>query len=143
MRNANELMNLSIEFPSFRAFLQLGLGEAMERRETLIAGATRRLFVDELDTSVPVRLISDDESTEAPTSRWLSTRAPAAEELARQQVVSFLDSTLHPEHTQDEATLWTRAFAIIVAARQSLLNGGGAVQVQQRDSQAPGFRIIA
>ncbi|MGE3984598.1 MAG: hypothetical protein AB7G38_10525 [Dehalococcoidia bacterium] len=143
MRNANELMNLTIEFPNLRAFILLGLGEAVERRETLIAGQRRRLFIDELNQSVPVRLISDDADGEStPTARWLSTSAPSADELARQQCLAFLDSTLHPSQTQDEANLWTQAFAITVAARQSLLNNGAAAPVEQRESEAPKFRIL-
>jgi hypothetical protein len=142
MRNANELMNLTIEFPDLRAFMQVGLGEAMDRRETLIAGQKRKIYIDELNASVPVRLISEEGATDAPAARWLSTNAPTPEEMARQQVLAFLDSTLHPEQTQDEATLWTQAFAVIVAARQSLLSDGAAVDVEQRESEAPRFRVV-
>jgi hypothetical protein len=142
LRNANELLNLAVEFPGVQAFILVGLAEAIERRETLIAGQRRRIFIDELSPTVPLRLISDDAGGEQPAARQLSTSIPGAEEAARQQCLAFLDSTLHPAQTQDEAKLWTRAFAIGVASRQSLLNNGAATEVVLRESEAPRFRVI-
>jgi hypothetical protein len=78
----------------------------------------------------------------SPSARWLSTSAPTPEEMARQQCVAFLDSTLNPVHTQDEAALWTQAFAVVVAARQSLANSSAFVEVEQRESEAPRFRLM-
>ena len=62
--------------------------------------------------------------------------------MARQQALAFLDSTLHPKQTQDEAILWARALAIAIGARQSLLNGGAITTVEQRESEAPRFRLM-
>ncbi len=143
LRNANELMSVTVNFPYTLAFVQVGLGEAVERRETLIAATGRKAFVDELNPSVPVRLITDDLRNEAANStRWLSTAAPTTEEMARQQCLAFLDSTLHPVQTQDEAALWTQAFAVVDAARLSLAKGGVETPVEHLESEAPRFRIL-
>jgi hypothetical protein len=142
MRNANELMNLAIEFPSLRAFITIGLGEAVERRETLIAGQHRRVFLDELNHSVPVRLLSDDHGGEHPAARWLSTNAPSAEEMARQQCLAFLDSTLNPNQTVDEAMTWQLALAIVAASRQSLISSGAPMPVEQPDPGSHRFHVI-
>lgn len=142
LRSVNELMDLSLEYPRLRAFLLVALGEAMERRETLIAGQDRRLFIDELNQSVPVRLIAEDTGRDHPAARWLSTSAPSAEEMVRQQVLAFLDSTLQPSRVQEEAELWTGAFAVVTAARQSLLQDGAAVAVLPHESETARFRLL-
>lgn len=142
MRNANELVRLSIDAGGRKGFVQVGLGEAMERRETLIAGHRRKVFIDELNQSVPVRMLTDEPGEHMTSSRWLSTTAPSNDEMARQQVLSFLDSTLHPEQTQAEALLWSRALSVVEASRQSLLNLGAEVEVEFRESEVPRFRIL-
>lgn len=142
MRNTHELLCLALDTPSLRAFLQVGLGEAVERRETFIAGERRRILIDELATSPPIRVISDDPTATTAAPRLLSTTPPSAREMARQQCLAFLDSTLHPDHTSMEAHLWTRAFAVLVAARQSMLDNGAATPVQERDSEAARLRVI-
>ena len=111
-RNATEHFSLSLSFPDLSASIELGLGEAVERRETLIAAENRKAFIEELDPSTPLRLISDDFSAEPSRGpRWLSCGLPTSEEMARQQCLAFLDATQKQTLAQDEANLWTNAFA--------------------------------
>jgi hypothetical protein len=82
-RNAPDLASLSITYKDVEAQLLVGLGEAVERRETLMASASRKAYVDELNSSMPIRII-DDEPVNANSARWLRWRwrrpwaAPAA-----------------------------------------------------------------
>jgi hypothetical protein len=138
-RNAPDLAALSIGYRDIEAQLTVGLGEAMERRETLIASATRKAFVDELNSGMPIRII-DDEPVNANSARWLSCTAPSSEELARQQCIAFLDATLHAQRTIDEAGIWHSALAALASMEQSLANHGPAdVVIRQDDSK---FRVI-
>jgi hypothetical protein len=59
-RNAFDLLDLEVTFPQLQAFIQVSLGEAVERRETLLAADSRKAYVDELELTTPVRLVDDD-----------------------------------------------------------------------------------
>ena len=138
-RNAPDLASLSITYKDVEAHLLVGLGEAMERRETLMASATRKAYVDELNSSMPIRII-DDEPVNASSARWLSCTAPSSEELARQQCIAFLDATLHANRTVDEAAIWRASLAALASMEQSLARPGPAdVVIRQEDSK---FRVI-
>ena len=122
------------------AFIGVGLGEIVDRRETLIVAADRKALVDELNLNVPVR-IQDDESARSRSNapRWASYGAPSGEELLRQQCLSFLDATAQASLAQEEAELWTRAFTILDALDRSLQTGEVAVPVTAKAAQ-PRFR---
>ncbi len=93
-RNATDHFSLSLTFRDLAAFIEVGLGEAVERRETLVAADNRKACIDELNTSVPLRLISDDlRSDPLGAARWLSCGTSTPEEMARQQCLAFLDAT--------------------------------------------------
>lgn len=145
LRNSAELTMLALDFPTLTAFLQLGLGEPVARRETLLAAEGRKAYFDEINQSTPVRMIFDDPGMEkaAPT-RWLSAAAPSAEEIARQQCLAFLDATLHAEEAQQEAQLWTTALAISEAARRSAASENARTAVQPVfAAEAPPFRLLS
>jgi hypothetical protein len=139
-RNAPDLASLSIAYKDVDAHLLVGLGEAVERRETLMASATRKAYVDELNSSMPIRII-DDEPVNTHSARWLSCSAPSAEELARQQCLAFLDATIHAARTVDEADIWNSSLAALASMEQSLARPGPAdVVIRQEDSK---FRVVA
>jgi hypothetical protein len=138
-RNAPDLASLSITYKDVEAQLLVGLGEAVERRETLMASASRKAYVDELNSSMPIRII-DDEPVNANSARWLSCSSPSAEELARQQCIAFLDATIHASRTGDEAEIWNSSLAALASMEQSLARHAPAdVVVRQEDSR---FRVI-
>jgi hypothetical protein len=142
VRNAPEFVSASITLPSSRVFLQVGLGETMERHETLVAGDGRKAHIDERDERVPVRVTSDGNRAEdAGPARWLSCDAPTPQQLARRQCIAFLDATLHPELAQEEAALWVRALATLDAVQQSIYRGGVEVPVELGESEAR-FRVL-
>ena len=95
-RNSFDLINLEVRFAEPQVFIQVGLGEALERRGTLLAAASRRAYVDELDQTAPVRIVDDDSISESRV-RWLACPAPSSEEQARQQCVTFLNACLNPK----------------------------------------------
>lgn len=129
-RNAIDHFSLSLTFRDLSAFIEVGLGEAFERRETLIAAENRKAFIDELNRSVPLRLISDDRRSDPlGAARWLSCGTSTPEEMARQQCLAFLDATQKQGLAQDEASLWTDAFATINAADESFNRNGAEMPV--------------
>jgi hypothetical protein len=142
VRNAADLICLNLAFHDVDAFIQVGLGEAVERRETLVAATHRKAFVDELNQTMPVRIV-EDESHLRPTNaaRWLSTASPSPDELARQQCLSFLEATLKTSLAQDEANVWHRSLAVLDAMGRSLSNRGAHVEVAVREEK-PHFRLI-
>jgi predicted dehydrogenase len=143
VRNAPDLVSASIAMPSTSVFVQVALGETVERRETLIAADGRKAHIDEMDEQVPVRVTSDGNRAEdAGPPRWLSCSPPTSEQLARRQCISFLDATLHPELAQEEAALWVRALATAEAAQQSMYRGGIEVPVERGETEAK-FRVLA
>jgi hypothetical protein len=143
-RNSFDLLNLEVTFPELRAFLQIGLGEAVERRETLLAATSRKAYIDELNQTTPVRLVDDTPVAEARTNaRWLACPAPSAGELARQQCIAFLNATLKPRLAEEEATLWRRSLDIMSAMERSLDRHGIAVPARETaNAPAHGLRLI-
>jgi hypothetical protein len=137
-RNAPDLVSLAISYNDIEAQLVVGLGEAMDRRETLLASATRKAYVDELNASMPIRII-DDEPVNANSARWLSCTAPSSEELARQQCIAFLDATLHAQRTADEAHVWNASLATLASMEQSLARRGPADVVVRQEEK---FRVV-
>ncbi len=130
-RNAPDHFSLSLTFRDLSAFIEVGLGEAIERRETLIAADDRKAFIDELNSSVPLRLIADDQRAEPyGAARWLSCESPTREEIARQQCLAFLDATRQQSLAQEEANLWTNAFSTIHSAEESVNNSGAEMPVE-------------
>ena len=141
VRNAPDLMTLTVGFHDLHAFLQVGMGEAMERRETILASANRKACIDELNDRAPLRLVEDDPRKRATEDRWLTFPTPAVLELARQQCIAFLDATLDSGLAQAEARLWTRALAALEAMEESLENDGAPASVRQPAEQSR-FRLI-
>lgn len=142
VRNAADLICLNLAFDDLDAFLQVGLGEAVERRETLLAAMNRKAFVDELNQSMPVRIVEDEPRLRPSTAaRWLSTASPTPDELARQQCLSFLEATLKASLAQDEANVWLRSLAVLEAMGRSLNNRGAPVEVAVKEER-PRFRLI-
>jgi hypothetical protein len=138
-RNAPDMVSMAVSYRDIEAQLVVGLGEVMDRRETLVASSTRKAFVDELNPNLPIRIVDDQPST-LTSARWLACASPSTEELARQQCIAFLDSTLHAQHTVEESTLWTNSLATLASMEQSLMKQGPADVVLMQDE--PRFRII-
>jgi len=137
-RNSFDLLNLEITFAELQAFLQVGLGEAVERRETLLAATSRKAYIDELNQTTPVRLVDDDPGFEPRTNaRWLACPAPAGGELARQQCIAFLNASFKPKLAEEEATIWRRSLDVMAAMERSLDLRGAYVHVQE-PAEAPG-----
>ncbi len=131
-RNSFDLLNLEVTFPELRAFLQIGLGEAVERRETLLAATSRKAYIDELNQTTPVRLVDDEPGFEPRSSaRWLACPSPSSGELARQQCIAFLNATLKPRLAEEEATIWRRSLNVMAAMERSLDRYGIAVPVSE------------
>lgn len=138
-RNAPDLVSLAISYSDMECQLTVGLGEAIDRRETLLASATRKAYIDELNSSMPIRIV-DDEPVNASSARWLSCSAPSFEELARQQCIAFLDATLHPQRTAQEASIWNSSLAALASMEQSLAKRGPADVVVRQEEK---FRVVA
>jgi hypothetical protein len=138
-RNAPDLASVAVSYRDIEAELTVGLGEPIERREMLMASATRKAFVDELNQSMPIRII-DDEPVNANSARWLSCTAPSDEELARQQCIAFLDSTLHAQRTVEEAAIWQASISALTAMEQSFITHA-PTEVVIRQPGSP-FRVI-
>jgi hypothetical protein len=141
VRNAPDYSSLRLLFHGLDAYLQVGMGEAVERRETLLAATSRKAYVDELNQSMPLRLVEDESPHAGGQARWLTCPAPSPQELARQQCLAFLDATLKANLAQDEATLWLRSLAVMRAMDQSLVAEGAQAEVN-RDEDEPRFRLI-
>jgi hypothetical protein len=104
-----------------------------------MASATRKAYVDELNSSMPIRIV-DDEPVNTNSARWLSCTSPSSEELARQQCIAFLDATIHASRTVEEASIWQSSLAALASMEQSLARTGAAdVVIRQEDSK---FRVI-
>jgi len=143
-RNSFDLLNLEVSFPDLKAFVQVGLGEALERRETLLAASSRKAYVDEIEQSAPVRLVDDDPTNEAGTGvRWLSCPAPSSDELARKQCIAFLNACLKPKLAQQEVTLWRRSLDVLAAMERSLDRHGATVPIIEPDEATiPTLRLV-
>ncbi|HWO73645.1 MAG TPA: hypothetical protein VNN21_08805 [Dehalococcoidia bacterium] len=142
-RNFADLLTLGIEFSGFEATLQVGFGEALDRRETLIAAEGRRAFIDEVDQTTPIRLIGEEaDGGPAPGARWLACPAPRLEELARQQCIAFLEATLDEKAAEREAALWQRSVDILRAVERSSKLQGAPVAVETGAALHPRLRVV-
>jgi hypothetical protein len=142
VRNAPDLLSLTIGFHDLYGFLRIGLGEAMERRETIVASSSRKACIDELNERVPLRLVEDEPKKGAAEDRWLSFQMPNVLELVRQQCIAFLDASLDSGLAQAEARLWTRALASMEAMDESIDNEGAPALVKQPASEQSRLRLI-
>jgi predicted dehydrogenase len=141
-RHAPDLLSLLVSFPDIEASIHIGLGEPVERRETLLATADRKAYIDELNQSTPIRVIEDERGiARGSGARWLSCQAPTSDELARQQCLAFLDATLKSQLARDEAELWLRSLAALDASERSLAQGTAASV--EESSPDPVFRLIS
>lgn len=141
-RNGPDLVSLLLEFRDLEAFIQIGMGEAIERREMLLAAPKRRAFVDELNASAPVRLVDSDVSQRGgPGARWLANGAPTYDEMARQQCLAFFEATTSSSQSADEASYWRRSLAAMDGMDRSLQANGALVQVSTRDEGLK-FRLV-
>ena len=102
---APDLLRSSVTYSDSEAHLEVGFCEAVERRESLIAGADRKAFVNELDESIPLRLIRWGRACAASTALH---RRPTAtpDELARRQCLAFLEATRDHALAMKEGLLW-------------------------------------
>jgi hypothetical protein len=140
-RNAPDFISMSLTFPDLEAFVHVGVGEAIERRETLLAASNRKAYVDELNQSMPVRIVQDESQPQTGSARWLSCPSPTAEELIRQQCLAFLDATMKTSQAQDEARLWLHTIGCMDAMEQSLRADGAPFKVAM-GRESPRFRLI-
>jgi hypothetical protein len=141
-RNAPDLITLLIGFKELEAFVQVGLGEAIERREMLIAAPKRRAFIDELNSSAPVRLVDFDASARGGGSRWLASGSPGNDEMARQQCLAFFEATTKSNLAQAEANAWKRSLSSLEGMDRSLEANGSAVHITSRE-EAVRFRLLS
>jgi predicted dehydrogenase len=134
LRNAPDLLSFSMSFNELLATLQVGLGEAVERRETLLAAANRKAYVDELSDAVPIGLVEDEVRTHSSEERWLRLPGLSSSEHARQQCLSFVNAIVNAEYADQEAGLWSLALAVLGAMDRSLI-AGTAVEVELPQGQ--------
>ena len=112
------------------------MGEALERREMLLAAPNRRAYVDELNASAPVRLV-DYDAVFAPRRR-----RPLAGLRQRQRqtrwhgaVPRLLRRTNRPSRAQDEPTPGQRSLSTLAGLDRSLEANGAAVRVMMREER--------
>jgi predicted dehydrogenase len=142
VRSASDFLALAIGFRDVEAFISVGLGEITERRETLVAADDRKAFVDELDRTVPVRLVDAEPGMpQNNPARWMSYAPPSDEELARQQCLAFLEATVNAAPAQAEASLWLKGLGVLQAMTRSLQEGGATIPVSIQEPE-PRFRIL-
>jgi hypothetical protein len=140
-RNAPELLSLKVSYAEVQAAIVVGLGEGIERHETLLAAPTRKVFVDGMSGSAPVRIVDDEAMFEPAATRWLSCPSPSAHELARQECIAFLEATGQPLAAKHEAALWLRSLAAIESMDRSLSLDGVAIPVAVQ-AQEPRVRVL-
>jgi hypothetical protein len=139
-RGKEDFAALAISFDRTTASLQVGLGEAVEKRETLLASPTRKAYIDELDRGVPLRIL-DAETPAAPaTTRYVACPAPSHEELVRLQLSSFLDAGEQAALAASEAGLVACALSVWRAAQVSLSHGGAPQPVEPIENESAEHR---
>lgn len=121
-RNAPDLLSFSVSYRDVESYLVIGMGEPVERHETLVAADTRKAFIDELSHGTPIRII-DEDTTNSHGSRWVSYATPTSDELARLQCTAFLEATLHAGRARDDAGSWLTALSILAAVEESIAKG--------------------
>jgi hypothetical protein len=140
-RGAIDFLRIAVTYDKLAASVQVGLGEAVERRESLIAAGSRKAFVNELDQSIPLRLIDGGVSPGANQTRWITCPTASPDELARQQCLAFLEATHDVSLAREEALLWQQALSVLAGVERSLLNGGSSAGVRFADPE-PRFRLL-
>ena len=115
---------LILRYENLEAYIQVSLGEPMARRETLIAAAARKAYVDELNCSTPVRLFDDEPAAARKAARRISCPSPSSAELSRQQCLAFVEATQNRAVAEAEARLWLQALAVLQVAESSLAADG-------------------
>jgi len=128
-RNSPDLVTMKVAYKNVESLVVVGLGEGIERHETLIAAPTRKVLVDGLSHSAPVRVI-DDEALYEPVARWLSCPTASPHELARQQCIAFLEAASQPSLAKQEAAMWLRSLATLDAVERSLASEGAGMLVR-------------
>ena len=141
-RSSTDYLQVAIKGSQVDAFLGLGLGDVMERREVVIGAGDRKAFIDELNRQVPVRLIDEEPGQlGSGPARWVSCPPPSQGELARRLCLAFLEATVDTSLAQDEATLWAQSVSVQQAIEHSLQEGGATIEVQEASGQ-PRFRLL-
>jgi hypothetical protein len=125
-RGTEDCIALSVGFDHTAAFLQVGLGEAADRHETMLAGPTRKAYVDELDQKVPLRIL---DTAAAGAARYVACTAPQPQDLTRMQVLAFLECVQQRELADAEASLLMASLAVWRVAQASLAQGGAPHEV--------------
>ena len=139
-RNSPDLVTMKVAYRNVESLVVVGLGEGIERHETLIAAPTRKVLVDGLSHSAPVRVI-DDEALYEPVARWLSCPTASPHELARQQCIAFLEAAAQPSLAKQEAAMWLRSLATLDAVERSLASEGAGMLVRAEMPQ-PALRVL-
>ncbi len=139
-RHADDFVSVSLSFEGIDGFVQVGLGEGLERRESLLAAANRKAYVDEMNPHVPLRLVEDDPPDGGGAARWVSCPAQSDDHLARQQCAAFLELTQQPALAAIEADVWRQALSVWRAAEASIAAGGRPVDIQKPEST--GLRVL-
>jgi hypothetical protein len=139
-RNCPDLLTMKVAYREVESLILVGLGEGIERHETLIAAPTRKVLVDGLSYDAPVRVI-DDEALYEPVTRWLSCPTASPHELARQQCVAFLEAAAHPALAKQEAVIWLQSLATLDAVDRSLAANGAGMLIRDEAPQ-PRVRVL-
>jgi len=143
VRSGPDLIAIRVAFQDIDAFIQIGLGEALDRREAILAADHRKAYVDELNPGMPVRLVEDGSRPHsASRARWLSMSSYTPEEMARQQCLAFIEATENPALAQTEAVIWRRSISVLQALERSLQAEGASVRINLQEDQEPRFRVI-
>jgi hypothetical protein len=136
---APDLLRATVVYGDLEAHIEVGSGEAVERRESLFAGDGRKAFVDELDENVPLRVIHGDGPARH-QSRCVSCSVATLDELARRQCLGFIEATRNASLADQEAALWQRALAALRAVEASLASGAAVNLLTPADG--PRVRLL-
>lgn len=129
IRNAPHFLSLNMVFAELAALVNVGAGEAFNRRETVIAGEDCQAHLDELNPFAPVSVVDGRRTERGEAPRTVTYPPHVAGELARAQCVAFLEGTMKQSLAQEEASVWRRALALVSAMDASSQQGGTAVDV--------------
>ena len=137
---APDLLRVTLVYGDLEAHIEVGFGEAVERREGLFAGDGRKAFVDELDENVPLRVIHGDGPARH-QSCCVTCQAATLDEPARRQCLGFIEATRDAGLADQEAALWQRALAALRGVEASLAGGAAAVGLLA-PAEAPLVRLV-
>jgi hypothetical protein len=125
--------------------IEVGLVEAIPRRETVLAGAGRKAYVDELNERVPVRLLDASGGAGQGVVRAVTCPPPAASELTERQCQAFLEAVHSRKLADQEAERWEKALHAWQAIGQALDEGTLTLPTptrRPRPVRAPLLRLI-